>query len=119
MCLKPHHLLLYRYSSDSSPSELASTQKPIVTQPLTTSAGYHAMTADSNQIVLAPVNIIGSNFQIHIARVLLGSGSTQELSKVLKLNRDRRDTNLLGTGQSNVSARHVVQATIQSRTQPF
>jgi len=119
MCLKPHHLLLYRYSSDSSPSELASTQKPIVTQPLTTSAVHHAMTADSNQIVLAPVNIIGSNFQIHIARVLLGSGSTQELSKVLKLNRDRRDTNLLGTGQSNVSARHVVQATIQSRAQPF
>jgi len=77
------------------------------------------MTADLNQIILATalVNIIVSNGQIHIARVLLDSGSqvnfiTEELSKIL-------DTNLLGIGQSNVSARHVVQATIQSRTQAF
>ncbi|KAH8341780.1 hypothetical protein KR074_009122, partial [Drosophila pseudoananassae] len=44
---------------------------------------------------------------------------TEELSKILKLKRDRKDTNLLGIGQSAVSARHVVQATIHSRTQAF
>ncbi|KAH8240250.1 hypothetical protein KR026_003143, partial [Drosophila bipectinata] len=65
-----------------------------------------------------------SNGQMHTARVLLDSGSqvnfiTEELSKILKLKRDRKDTNLLGIGQSAVSARHVVQATIHSRTQAF
>jgi len=44
---------------------------------------------------------------------------TEELSKILKLKRDQRDKNLLGISQSNVSARNVVQATIQSRAQAF